>query len=220
MIYSLLDAGAAEIIACEPEKRVTRSREPSVTEGRDVEDGVWMKNTAKGDCQDFQRLLLRYKGLICSTVYKVLQDSAETEDIFQEVSTRIWLCSGQYHADKGRVITWVVTMARNCAIDRLRAKQRRTRWVNNYRDDRSMVPECVEHQAPGYDLAERREKCRAVRDEVNKLSKDQREAIELAFFKGMTQNEIATHLGSPVGTIKARIRRGMIKLREPMMALC
>ncbi len=219
-IYSLLDAGAPEIIGIKTNEGVSPRRSPRRETGVNREDGDWLENIANGDRLDFKRLLARYKGLICSTVYKVLNDSDETEDVFQDVSTRIWVCAHQYRADKGRVITWLVSMARNCAIDRLRAKQRRSRWVKEYREDRSLVPERGEEQVHGYELADRREKCRAVREEVNKLSKDQREAIELAFFKGMTQNEIARHLGHPVGTIKARIRRGMIKLREPMMAVC
>lgn len=228
MIYTLLDAGAPEMTGIEAGERVLpkRARRPRPQKRAcrplslvDSEDGQWLENVANGDRLDFQRLLARYKGLICSTVFKVLHDSDETEDVFQDVSMRIWQCAHQYHRDKGRVITWLVSMARNCAIDRLRAKQRRTRWVNEYREDRSLLPEQGGDQVHGYDLAERREKCQAVREEVNKLSKDQREAIELAFFRGMTQNEIAQCLGHPVGTIKARIRRGMIKMREPMAAL-
>lgn len=220
MIYSLLDAGALGVIGIEKKRIVSRKRKRPPVTGVHAEDAEWMEHIAEGDRLDFQRLLIRYKGLICSTVYKVLHDSDETEDVYQDVSTRIWLCAHQYRADKGRVITWLVSMARNGAIDRLRAKQRRTRWVNDYWEDRSLVPEAGAEQVHGYEVADRREKCHAVREEVNKLSKDQREAIELAFFEGMTQNEIAVHLGHPVGTIKARIRRGMIKLREPMLERC
>lgn len=185
----------------------------------DEQDIEWLGHVADGDRGSFQQLLARYKNLLCATVFKVLNDAGETEDVFQEVSSRIWVCARQYQADKGRVITWLVSMARNCAIDRLRAQQRRHRWVRDYREDRSLMPDKVD-QSHGYEVADRRERCRAVREEVNKLSKEQREAIELAYFQDMTQNEIAQHLGHPVGTIKARIRRGMLKLREPMLAFC
>jgi len=218
-IYTLLDAGAPEIIGAETSEVAPPKRQKSPQLDIDIEDREWLGDIARGERVSFQRLLARYKGLLCSTVYKVLNDSDETEDVFQDVSTRIWVCAHQYQANKGRVITWLVSMARNCAIDRLRAKQRRYRWVKEYREDRSFIPEKTD-QIHGYDVADRRERCRAVREEVNKLSKDQREAIELAYFKGMTQNEIAHHLGHPVGTIKARIRRGMLKLREPMAAVC
>jgi RNA polymerase sigma-70 factor (ECF subfamily) len=218
-IYSLLDDGAPEMIGIHMSEVAPVKRVGGPYTDIDEEDGEWLGHVADGDRRSFQQLLARYKGLLCSTVFKVLNDSDETEDVFQDVSTRIWVCARQYRANKGRVITWLVSMARNCAIDRLRAKQRRHRWVQEYREDRSLMPEKVD-QIHGYEVVDRRERCRAVRDEVNKLSEDQREAIELAYFQGMTQNEIAHHLGHPVGTIKARIRRGMIKLREPMLAVC
>ncbi|MCF6313008.1 MAG: sigma-70 family RNA polymerase sigma factor [Verrucomicrobiales bacterium] len=219
MIYTLLDAGAPEIIATDNRRRARREPARKPLLAKDEEDALWLGAIAKGDAVAFQQLLARYKGLLCSTIFKVLNDSDETEDVYQEVSMRIWLCAFQYHSEKGRAITWLVSMARNGAIDRLRAKQRRSRWVSEYREDRSLVPEFGMQRDFAYDLPDRRERCRAVREQVEKLSKDQRESIELAFFKGLTQNEIAQRLGHPVGTIKARIRRGMIKMREPMMSL-
>jgi len=218
-IYSLLDAGAPELIGTRAvEVAPAKGRQSFDSDDIDQQDIQWLDRIAGGDSWCFQQLLARYKNLLCSTVFKVLNDSDETEDVFQDVSKRIWICAHQYQADKGRVITWLVSMAKNCAIDRLRAKQRRHRWVREYREDRSLMPEQVD-QVHAFEIADRRERCQAVREEVNKLSKDQREAIELAFFQGMTQDEVARHLGHPVGTIKARIRRGMIKLREPMQAV-
>ena len=109
-------------------------------------------------------------------------------------------------------MTWLASLARNRAIDRIRAKQRQARLRDALEVDTTRN---TESDAPvdGRTAASRRDECRAVREAVIELTPIQREAIEMAYFHGLTQQEIAEKLGEPVGTVKARIRRGIRRLR-------
>jgi RNA polymerase sigma-70 factor (ECF subfamily) len=132
--------------------------------------------------------------------------------VLQEVFLQIWAKASTYDASRGKPLTWAVTMTRNKAIDRLRSLQRRYRLQEELMLENGMDEQRTDKTSAEEVGAE--EKGRVIREAVRQLSKDQRQAIELAFFSGMTQAEIAEQLGEPLGTVKARIRRGMMKLRE------
>jgi RNA polymerase sigma-70 factor (ECF subfamily) len=171
-----------------------------------------MTGVAKGDKSSFRKLHARYAGLVFSTVYKVLNDQQDAEDVSQEVFSQMWQKAHLYDSAKGKPVTWTVTMARNRAIDRLRSKQRRS----HLRDGLAENAKAFEDTATRRDASDEaydRERAVTLRSAVLELSKEQREAIELAYFSGLTQNEIANRLGQPLGTVKARIRRGVIRLR-------
>lgn len=173
-----------------------------------------LERTGRGDRASFQQLYERYSGVLFSTAYQVLNDSAEAEDVLQEVFVQIWDKAALYDRCRGKPLTWALTLTRNKAIDRLRSAQRRHRLKDEVERETALF----EHRgtAPGRDSVEPvyvSEQGTLVRDAVMQLSKEQRQAIELAFFGGLTQNEIASRLHEPLGTVKARIRRGMIRLK-------
>ena len=176
------------------------------------EEVEMLQQIANGDRDAFQRLHERFSGLVHATIFKVLNDSMDTEDVAQEVFSAVWRKAKMYSERKGKPLTWVTTMARTRAIDRLRYKQRQSRLNEDFKIERDALGgggrvDTVEH-------AESNDRHRVVRSAVLSLSNEQREAIQMAFFSGMTQSEIADQLGEPLGTVKARIRRGMLKLRS------
>lgn len=174
-----------------------------------------LARTSRGDRAAFRQLYERYSGILFSTAYQVLNDPAEAEDVLQDVSVMIWDKAGLYDRSRGKPLTWALTLTRNKAIDRLRSAQRRGRL----RDDAGREAAIGEQRGAdvGSDSVDRvcaREQGALVRQAVMQLSKEQRQAIEMAFFGGLTQNEIAHKLHEPLGTVKARIRRGMIRLKD------
>ncbi len=171
-----------------------------------------IKRIGQGDRRAFAEFYDRFAGIIFSTALRVLNDHRDAEDVVQDVFVMIWEKAHMYNPDRGKPLTWAVTMTRNKAIDRLRSLQRRFR-LNDELERESTLEDQTLDRAPADDL-EVSERGSLVRSAVQKLGKEQREVIELAYFGGLTQNEIADRLHQPLGTIKARIRRGMIKLRR------
>ena len=176
-----------------------------------AEDADLMRAVADGDSLSFAKVYQRFAGVVHTTIYKILNDRQDTEDVMQEVFWQIWRKARLYEPSKGRALSWVATMARNRAIDHLRSMQRRARLREEFGEESTGFELAVEPRN-SVDAALANEQSAIVRDAVLQLSWPQREAIELAYFSGMTQKEIALRLGEPLGTIKARIRRGVIKL--------
>ena len=184
-------------------------RDPSLDLEAEVE---LLRRIGAGDLRSFEEFYRRFGGVLFATIIRILNHQEAAEDVLQEVFLQIWEKAPLYDAARGKPLTWVVTLARNRAIDRLRSTQRSLRLHSE-----------AEREAQAFDPAEERssvdaleavETGKLVREAVRKLSKDQKEAISLAFFSGLTQTEIAERLGEPLGTVKARIRRGMMRLRE------
>lgn len=186
---------------------------------RVYDDEVDAKNleaVAAGDREGFDRLHERYAGLLYAAIHRILGDPSDTEEVLQEVLNSLWQKAHLYHPGRGRPITWLTSTARNRAIDRLRARKRQSRMREAYGEaaeflHRSTAP------VTGPEAATRRDTCAKVRSAVMELTGIQREAIEKVYFEGLTQQEIADQLGEPLGTVKARIRRGLAKLRETIL---
>ena len=177
-----------------------------------------LENTGRGDRESFRQLHERYAGVLFSTAYQVLNDQAEAQDVMQDVFVQIWDKAKLYDRSRGKPLTWALTLTRNKAIDRLRSAQRRHRLKDEVEKETAVSEQrgAGDGQTGG-DSSEKvyaLEKGRIVRNAVLQLSNEQRQAIEMAFFGGLTQNEIAHRLAEPLGTVKARIRRGMIKLKD------
>ena len=179
----------------------------------DEADGKMIRGIANGDRECFRKLHERYDGLLFTTIQKVLNDREDSEEVLQEVMSSLWRKAHLYHPGRGRPITWLASMARNRAIDRLRSKQRQSRLKSAYSDEVDVNPR-TSPSPTGPEAAARRDTCRVVRSAVLELTEVQREAIEKVYFEGLTQQEIADQLGEPLGTVKARIRRGLAKLRK------
>lgn len=177
----------------------------------DLSEADLLASIAHGDRLAFSQFYDRLSGLLFSLAVRILRDQTTAEDVTQEVFIQIWEKASSYHPELGKPLTWVITLTRNRAIDRLRAIQR----------GQNLVAAATEDQAADSATAPARpsigiDTSILIRSAVTQLPPDQRQAIELAFFGGLTQAEIAATLNEPLGTIKARIRRGMLKLRETL----
>ena len=192
-------------------KTTTKARAEEKTQHNPEEEMALLRAVAEGDREKFEELHKRFVGIVFSTVYKVLNDSEDTEDVVQEVFSAIWKKAGMYEPKKGKPMTWITTMARNRAIDRLRSKQRRYKLSEDFKTEREVLTSGS--RVDSADKAERNDRHDMLRSAVMELSPAQRKAIQLAYFGGLTQAEIADQLGEPLGTVKARIRRGIIRLR-------
>lgn len=178
-----------------------------------LEDVELITRIAKGDREAFSIFHQRHISLLFSTAYRVLNNQNDAEDVAQDVLFMIWEKSPMYDKSRGKPCTWAVTMTRNKAIDRLRSIQRRSKLSNSLEIESRIHEQTAETFDPGDDL-ESFEKNALVRSAVLKLNKEQREVIELTYFAGLSQQEISERINKPIGTIKARIRRGMIRLRK------
>ena len=171
-----------------------------------------LRRIGQGDRRSFEELYERFSGVLFSTAYRVLNNQEAAEDVLQDVFIQIWEKAPLYDPARGKPMTWAVTLTRNKSIDRLRSTQRRNR-LNDDVERESQTFEQFDDRS-SFDAVAQGETGKLVRDAIQKLSKDQREAIELAFFSSLTQTEIAERLNVPLGTEKARIRRGMMRMRD------
>lgn len=168
---------------------------------------------ARGDAGAFEALFARYGDLVYSVAYRVLADRHAAEDIAQEVFLKFWRRPSLFDSSRGRFATWLISVTRNRAIDEHRARRRLGR------DEPGGATEADPPSAQAGDpgslavLARERE---AVREALSSLPPEQRLAIELAYFGGLTQSEVAERLSLPLGTVKTRIRLGMRKLRAAL----
>jgi RNA polymerase sigma-70 factor (ECF subfamily) len=192
-------------------RHIQRVEDPAAQQQLEADINL-LRRIGQRDVAAFQEFFKRFNGLLYTTIHRVLNDHEDSEDIMQEVLVQIWQKAHLYEPTKGKPLTWITTMARNRAIDRIRAKQRRSRLNDDFEaESRSVQPEFDEDTS---DLTISRENDRVLQGAVMELTPDQREAIQLAYFGGMTQGEIAGKLQEPLGTVKARIRRGIQRLEQ------
>lgn len=146
-----------------------------------------------------------------SIAHKILGNAEESEEVIQDVFMIIWTKAAMYDETKGRAFQWALALTRHRAIDRVRARNRRSKVFVDV-DGEQELNQFVE-MAPAFPMLENHD-IALIQNAVDSLPGDQREAIELAFYSGHSHQEIADVLNEPLGTIKARIRRGMLRLRE------
>ena len=171
-----------------------------------------LRRVGQGDRRSFEQLYERFSGVLFSIAYGMLKNQQAAEDVLQDVFVQIWKKAPLFDPARGRPMTWAVTLTRNKAIDLMRSAQRRSSLHDLMQQEKEVFSRFEDRSS--FDTVASHEMGKLVREAIEKLSKEQREAIELAFFASMTQTEIAEHLDQPLGTIKARIRRGMLALRE------
>ena len=166
---------------------------------------------AQGDRDAFSRFYDVFAGLALGLIRRILRDPAASEEVLQEVFWQVWQDAGRYDPGRGSPEAWLVMRAKTRAIDRLRAIRRRDRTFVAPVDD-ALAASAADAPAenPGV-AAERRGLVRSALDE---LPEPQRRVVELAFFEGLTQSEIAKRLGEPLGTVKTLARLGLERLRS------
>jgi RNA polymerase sigma-70 factor (ECF subfamily) len=169
-----------------------------------------IRRMAAGDREAFGRFYDRYAPFAYPMILRIVREPADASDVLQEVFWEVWRGAGSYDPARGTPEAWIVTRARTRAIDRVRSVRRRTETFVAPVDE-ALAAAKIE---PGGDAAERAADRSTVGTALNRLPQAQREVIELAYYGGLTQAEIAQQLKQPLGTVKTRIRLGLERLRE------
>jgi RNA polymerase sigma-70 factor (ECF subfamily) len=180
-----------------------------------VSDADLITLVTRGDQDALEVLYERYSRAVYSFSLRIVGDAQVAEEILQEVFVRAWQQGGSFQAARGSLITWLLSITHNLSIDEVRRRKRRPQKAD------AEEPETILASLPdeGSDVEEEvwLSSLRvSIQDALQQLPAAQREAIELAYFQGLTQREIAEVLGEPLGTIKTRMRLGMLKLREQL----
>ena len=175
-------------------------------------DAALMEQLVRRETSALERLYDRYSRPVYSLVLRITRQAPAAEEIVQDVFLQLWRNAHRYQASRGRLEPWLFTLARNRALDHLRLKSERQRRRENSLD-RQPVDSAASDFESSVDAQRRSQKIRAMMDG---LPPAQRQAIELAFYEGMTHSEIAQHLKEPLGTVKSWIRTGLLRLREAL----
>lgn len=194
---------------------MTRDVTPNGDSYRLLDDEELMQRLFYRDLEAFRALYARYGNLVYSTSVRVVRDAQIAEDMVQEIFLRIWRKPESYLPQRGRFSTWLTSVTRNRAVDEIRSRRRRFRHE-------AASPEEQEREFPGPETddpaltAQMSDQRRLILAALSGLPAEQRQVIELAYFGGLTQQEIAEKLSQPLGTVKTRIRLGMQKLRAAL----
>jgi RNA polymerase sigma-70 factor, ECF subfamily len=183
------------------------------SQDRDIE---LLRQIAAGDRPSFAEFYDRHSTLMFSVACKILNDASEAEDVLQEAFMQIWEKAAKFDPKLGKASSWAAILVRNKAIDRIRASQRRTRLAEEAGAEQGVATsadDTTNEAIYGH------EKANLIQSAIVGLPAEQRRAIELAYFSGLTQDEISKKLNEPLGTVKARIRRGLLKLRDQLEGL-
>jgi RNA polymerase sigma-70 factor (ECF subfamily) len=182
-----------------------------------VADHELIARASSGDERAIASLYDRYGGVLYAVAYRIVGQRADAEEVVVEAFAQAWRDAPRFEAARGSVAGWLTMIARSRALDLLRARGRRERMTASAAAEQPEVSPAMgdwrQDPAVAVDEAERRAR---VREALASLPTPQREAIELAYFSGLSQSEIAERLQEPLGTIKTRVRLGMQKLRESL----
>jgi RNA polymerase sigma-70 factor (ECF subfamily) len=192
-------------------------RQGPIKEGEPVgaSDEQLLQMMATGDESALSAFYDRYRRLVYSLAVRVVGTVAEAEEVVSDVFWQAWQEAGRYNASRGRVYTWVMMMARTRAIDKRRAMQRHGSLVDVMDLQGQETSGTVADPDDDLILVQQRQRVKAA---LASLPAPQRQALELAYFDGLTQSEIAAALNEPLGTVKTRIRIGLSHLRELLAA--
>jgi RNA polymerase sigma-70 factor, ECF subfamily len=186
-------------------------RAPAGSAGREAELAVLITRIARGDQTAYEEFYDRTASAVLGMVLHVIRDRAQSEEVMQEVLLEAWRTASRFDLSQGTALSWLMTLAHRRAVDRVRSEQRameRERRASVAEIDYDQVSEAVEATLD----AERVRKC------LGALTPLQRESVLLAYYGGYSYNEVATLLGVPAGTVKTRMRDGLIRIRDCMGA--
>jgi len=185
------------------------------TEEEQAHEGRLLAAIANGDRKAFDEFGKIYRGLIFSVVNRLINNVEDSQDTTQEVMWQIWKKAATFDQAKGKPRTWIVTLSRNRAIDRVRANGRRSRLREAALNEATVAQDIgADHQIDPRLAAVASERRDLVRSAILELSDKQKEVLQLAYFADMTQAQIAEQLGEPLGTVKARLRRSVQRLQS------
>jgi RNA polymerase sigma-70 factor (ECF subfamily) len=175
-----------------------------------------IERIAQQDQAALSELYDRYARVVYAIAYKSLNSVEESEEVVLDVFAQVWRIAGQYKPEKGRVDTWLFMLARSRILDRLRSLQRVSKKVTaSMEAEQIQLPRQVVDPVEDVLISERRTQVLAALDQ---LPLEQRQVIELAYYKGLSHSEIAAQTGISLGTVKTRIRLGLTKLRHVLGA--
>ena len=190
--------------------RGRRSGRPQTTarELAHLSDEAVLALIARADEQALSELYRRFARLAYGLAFRILRDDALAQDAVQEAFLGVWRSAGRFTAERAKPSTWLLTLVHRRAVDLVRREERRR--TEPLQPD----SEAADSEAP--DEAELLNERQTIREALRKLPPEQREAIELAYYGGYTQSELAERLGQPLGTIKSRMFTGLGRLREAL----
>ncbi len=181
---------------------------------RNEEDLKLMMQVVKRDTIALSALYDRYSALVYTMALKMVKATDEAEDLVQEVFMQVWNKAAMFAETKGSVYTWIVTIARRKAIDRLRSSQNVNKGVSLDDDEMTFEVPDAAYAANPLHATISSEYEELMKAGLALLTNDQRTILELSYYEGFTQQQIAEKLGVPLGTVKTRMRQGLIKLRD------
>lgn len=185
------------------------------TANREVSpDATLVHRLLQKDVSAFEQLYDRHSRAIYSLVLRILQQAGTAEEVVQDVFLQLWRNAAQYDVSRGPFAPWLFTLARNRALDTLRLKSERQRRREDQTEELPPIASVPQYEQQ-LDEKRRAEKVRAL---IASLSPQQKKAIELAYFEGLSHSEIAEALKEPLGTVKSWIRNGLLRLKEELQA--
>jgi RNA polymerase sigma-70 factor, ECF subfamily len=190
---------------------------PGAGRAPESEDEALVRRMAAGEEQALGALYDRWHAVVHGVVSRMLRQPDDVEDVVEEAFWQAWRQAARFDATRGAVQTWLLTIARSRALDRVRSLRRRREDPLENDEGQVVVQQAAEGD-PGLD-AEASERRRIVVDALAGLPPEQREALELGYFGGLSQTEIAERTGQPLGTVKTRMRLAMQKLRGQLQIL-
>lgn len=186
--------------------------------GSAQEDVTLLRRMAEGDEQALGTLYDRWHPMVHGVVARILRSREDVDDVVEEAFWQAWRQASRYETSRGAVQTWLLTIARSRALDRARSLQRRREEPLEGENGELLVQQVSNEGNPGLD-AEATERRALVVSALAELPAEQREALELGYFEGLSQSEIAERTGQPLGTIKTRMRLAMQKMRGRLLIL-
>jgi RNA polymerase sigma-70 factor (ECF subfamily) len=167
---------------------------------------------AAGDASALRSAYDQYAGRVLALSLRILRSRAEAEDVVQDTFLEVWRRASEFDGERGELSAWIMAMARSRSIDRVRRARVRARFAQGSQAEPSMT-------APPDDEAAQQQDGAKVRGVMETLPPEQRRALELAYFDGLTQQQIAERTGIPLGTVKTRLRLALEKLSSQLEAL-
>src|SRR5262249_24177915 len=203
--------------------RLPRARTQPISVAPKLEPGApsdfeLMKGIQTGDADALSELYDRYNGILKALILRVIHNEAEADDLLQEIFMEIWNQAKNFSAQKGKPLAWMVTLARRRAIDGLRKKQAYARAEERLKNETEQQPDAWVHNATEEEIVLSDTRL-LIRKVISGLPPAQQQAIDLAFFRGMSQREIAAKTNTPLGTVKTRLELGLKKIYEGLKDL-
>lgn len=187
------------------------------------DDAELMRSLARGDARALELLYDRHAPGVFAVCLRILRDRAEAEEVLEEVFWEIWARRDRYDATRAAPFSYLMTLARSRALDRLRFRRRREGvWLELHDGDGAVTGGSDGGGAPAanpYEDAIATQRRVAIDRALGELPPPSRRAVEMNFFEGLSHREIAERLGDPLGTVKTRIRQGLLALRKALREL-